>query len=455
MIALNNINLTIQNTVVFSQLTLQLESGVSYLITGNNGIGKTTLLKLIAGKIQPKTGTVSYDFINPTLTWDEKHELRRKYIHYVSTHALHELLNGPDLYYQQRYYTIEDTDPILTVRDFFGARYNKLFELDFPETFNIDHLLNLELPRLSNGQFKKIIILKQLLDSLPKILLLDYPFEGLDLKSRIELKEFLDYLVNRYGIQLVVSDHDHPHLPNTVTQKIELSASHAVVTKHIHREIEPIDFSPPQIVSKATEPVVEMRNLQIRYGSTVIIKNLNWTINRGERWALTGPNGSGKTTLFSLIYADHPMAYSEQVYLFGKRRGTGESIWDIKNRISYLGPEHVHFLDSATSLLPVHNYLDLKKSTKSIIDFFGIDHLLQKRLQHLSNGELQLVLLIALFMSPKELLLLDEPFQFLSPTQKARVNKYLADHIHETSTLVLITHYEEDVANWTSLRKKL
>ncbi|MDZ7647358.1 MAG: ATP-binding cassette domain-containing protein [Cytophagales bacterium] len=84
-------------------------------------------------------------------------------------------------------------------------------------------------------------------------------------------------------------------------------------------------------------------------------------MNRGERWALTGPNGSGKTTLFSLIYADHPMAYSEQVYLFDKRRGTGESIWDVKRRISYLEPEQVHFLDATTSLLTVYEFLNAKR----------------------------------------------------------------------------------------------
>ncbi|MBK7652249.1 MAG: ATP-binding cassette domain-containing protein [Flammeovirgaceae bacterium] len=93
------------------------------MITGKNGIGKTTLLNLLAGKNQPKSGSVIYDFIDYALTWDEKYELRKKNIHYVPTHALHELMSGPDLYYQQRYYTIEETTPIPTVKDFFGERY--------------------------------------------------------------------------------------------------------------------------------------------------------------------------------------------------------------------------------------------------------------------------------------------------------------------------------------------
>ncbi|MEJ0028864.1 MAG: ATP-binding cassette domain-containing protein [Bacteroidota bacterium] len=85
------------------------------------------------------------------------------------------------------------------------------------------------------------------------------------------------------------------------------------------------------------EVVVEIRDLKIQYGDTVILKDFNWTVDRGDRWALVGANGSGKTTLFSVIFADHPLAYSQQVYLFGKRRGTGESIWDVKSRINSHG----------------------------------------------------------------------------------------------------------------------
>jgi ABC-type uncharacterized transport system ATPase subunit len=145
MISLSSVSVSIQSTTIISDLTIQLKSGVSYLITGKNGVGKTTLLNLIAGKIQPKSGLVSYDFIGPNLTWDERHELRKKNVHYVSTYALHELMSGPDLYYQQRYYTIEDSSPVSTVKDFFGERYKKLHEFDFPASFNIDHLLKLEL----------------------------------------------------------------------------------------------------------------------------------------------------------------------------------------------------------------------------------------------------------------------------------------------------------------------
>ncbi len=460
MIRCNNVTVSYQDHSLFHALDLQLQSGVSYLVTGKNGSGKTTLLKLLAGKIQSHKGTVMYDFIDDRLGWDEKFALRKKYIHFVPTHALHELVSSHDLYYQQRYYTIEST-PLPTVRDYLGERLNDLARIQLPDSFQLNHLLDLELTRLSNGQVKKLIILKQLLDSIPYVLILDYPFEGLDVKSRIELRDFLDHLVSVHHIQLIIADHAHPQIPKTITKKIVLQDG--VIA--IEDRADSTSFTSTDVVThakperKESEPVVEMRALKIQYGQKVIIEHLNWKINRGERWALTGKNGSGKTTLFSLIYADHPMAYSEKVFLFGKRRGTGESIWDIKKRISYLGPEQIHFLDYATEQLTVHEYLRKVSANPedltNLINYFHLQALLSSTLRHLSNGQLQLILLVALFLSQKELLLLDEPFQFLDPKRKQLVCDYLETHMDESVTLVLITHYESDVARWTNHRLTL
>ena len=459
MIQLNSVSVFNHNYRVFNSLDLRLESGVSYLIKGSNGVGKTMLLKLIAGKIQPRKGIIKYNFIDDHLNWDEKYELRKKYIHFVPTLALHDLISTPDLFYQQRYYTIEST-PLTTVRDYLGERLNHPNLIQLPSTFQLNHILDLELTHLSNGQLKKLIILKRLLDSIPHFLILDYPFEGLDVESRIELRDFLDHLVSTHQIQLIIADNEHPQLPQSITKTIILDKDRSLIISHTVAEhmsfgIETIPV--PKIME--SETVVELCEVKIKYGDKVILENVNWKINRGERWALTGRNGSGKTTLFSLIYADHPLAYSEKVYLFGKRRGTGESIWDIKKRISYLGPEQFHFLDYTTEQLTVNEYLE-KSSTgtkrlNDLIDFFQLDELLFRKLMHLSNGQLQLILLINLFSSQKELLLLDEPFQFLDPHYKKRVNDYLEMQLEESVTMILITHYANDVERWTNFRMTL
>ena len=88
-----------------------------------------------------------------------------------------------------------------------------------------------------------------------------------------------------------------------------------------------------------TLKVLEAHNINIRYGERTILKDFNLTIREGEHWALKGPNGSGKSTLLSLICADNPQGYACNITLFGRRRGSGESIWDIKKNIGFVSPE--------------------------------------------------------------------------------------------------------------------
>ena len=87
-----------------------------------------------------------------------------------------------------------------------------------------------------------------------------------------------------------------------------------------------------QSVSSSAE-IVRLNNVSLGYDGVQILKNMNWVIHRGEKWQLTGENGTGKSALLSLIYADNPQSYAQDLYLFGKKRGTGESIWDITSRI--------------------------------------------------------------------------------------------------------------------------
>jgi molybdate transport system ATP-binding protein len=207
-----------------------------------------------------------------------------------------------------------------------------------------------------------------------------------------------------------------------------------------------------------TDVVVEIKDLKIQYGDTVILRDFNWRVNRGDRWALVGSNGSGKTTLFSIIFADHPLAYSQQVYLFGKRRGTGESIWQIKERLNYLGPELINYLDANVAQQTAREYLLKDRDSErlsQLIEFFGAQNFIDEPIRRLSSGQLQLALLMNCFMSNKELLLLDEPFQFLAPDVRDRVADYLQQYLSGDTTLILITHYEEDLARWTEKTMKV
>lgn len=447
---------------LFKDLDWTLSANEHWVITGGNGSGKTTLLELLAGVLHPSHGEVSYSFIDGA-SWDERFHQRKEKILYVPAHAIQTFLQGHDLYYQQRYYSIGD-ERIPLVSEIFGADQTHLHDLDFPATLNIDALLMLPINRLSNGQLKKVLILKSLVKQVPRMLLMDYPFEGLDHASRTDLIGFLDHIAVAYGTQIVLADHDH-HLPTVINRRLvlrdfKIDAEEEIINASIeHTAAVVADTAPTPMPD--TPPVVEMRNLSLVYGTRVILQNFNWVIRKGERWALTGRNGTGKTTLFALIYADHPMAYSQPVYLFGKRRGSGESIWDIKNRVNYLGPERITYMNPKSLQQSAYNYIVSQQPgtdvgrLEMLIRFFEVDVWFSRPVKSLSSGQLQLMLLIQYFLSDKELLLLDEPFQFLDPIQKARVNKYLQDYLHQDVTLVLITHYDADIRRWTQQRMNL
>ncbi len=452
MIELKNVTIAKSGKSLFKNLNLTIQDKEHLVIRGKNGSGKTALLELIAGVITPTDGEIHYDFINGE-TWEDRFQQRKKLIHYIACDAALTHIHQHDLFYQQRYYSLGD-EFVPTVHDFLGDDLvAQLHRFDFPASLSIDHLLSLKLTRLSNGQQKRVVILKTLALQMPRLLLLDYPFEALDRQSRRDFAAFLDVLVRHYGVQLILTDHDD-QFPESITHSLLIHDS-KVLRKGLFADKLP-EVTKEKTVDEpiSDEVIVQMKDLTIQYGKTVIIKGLNWSIKKGERWALMGKNGSGKTTLFSLIFADHPLAYSQEVFLFGKRRGSGESIWDIKNRITYLGPEQMSYLDPNDKLFTARQFIlrqtkypNVEKLEK-LIDYFESAAFIDKPLRMLSSGQVQLVFIIQAFIVQKELLLFDEPFRFLDSLQKFRVNEYLQTHLDASTTLVMITHDEHDLAQW-------
>jgi molybdate transport system ATP-binding protein len=192
--------------------------------------------------------------------------------------------------------------------------------LDIPSSLSITHLFDIEVTRLSNGQLKKLLLLKSFSKGVPKLLLLDYPFEGLDYESREDLCQFIDFICVKYNIQVIIADNHH-HLPSVVRQKL-------ILHKFQIKGIEQFDATStreikirPDVIKPRTikeNEVLRIENLHLSYGDREIFKDFNWTVCKGDRWVLIGRNGVGKTTLFSMIFADHPMAYTQKLYLFGR-----------------------------------------------------------------------------------------------------------------------------------------
>lgn len=456
MVEFRNVAVTKFGAKLFDNFSFKIETDQHWVIQGPNGSGKTLLLQMIAGALHASHGEILHSFLTAT-EWDDRYRERLEKIHFIPTQSLQSHLTGyPGLFYQQRYYSIDDST-LPTVRELFAEMAPELRRLTFSERFNILPLMELPVTRLSNGQLKKVVILRQLVKAIPRLLIMDYPYDGLDAESRLDLNAFIDDIAQHFGVQIILTAHDE-NLPRSINRRLSLRRFQIERMENYSRQAGRPPFSTN--IRPTGEAVVEMQDLTIEYAGKKIISNLNWRINKGERWALTGRNGSGKTTLFSLIYADHPMAYSQKVFLFGKRRGSGESIWDIKKRINYFGPEQIHFLEPGVKRFSARRYIGMQShenidQLEELIAFFDTASYIDLPMFNLSSGQLQLVLLINMFLDNRELLLLDEPFQFLDPVNHARVNQYLHQFLDSETTLVLITHDEKDVAQWTALRKRL
>jgi len=204
---------------------------------------------------------------------------------------------------------------------------------------------------------------------------------------------------------------------------------------------------------------VRMQRVNIEYGEKRVLHDLNWEVRQGEKWSVSGPNGAGKSTLLSLITADHPQAYANEIFLFDRRRGTGESIWDIKKRIGYVSPElHLYFESSSTAFQAVASGLfdtiglfrRLSMEQEELVlrwmKVLGLESVGEKILSRLSTGEQRMVLLARALVKNPPLLILDEPCQGLDEAHTAFF-RYLIDWYcgQYNTTLIYVSHFEAEV----------
>lgn len=311
--------------------------------------------------------------------------------------------------------------------------------------FSMEPLLDKPLVTLSSGELRKYQLTKALLGG-PKVLVVDNPYIGLDPRTRGLLTDLLTALAGTMTVVLVLSR--PAEIPPFITHVIP-------VKDGLPGEKRPLDEYLDAVLPPA---VVRLRKVTIRYGERVILKELDWTVRQGEHWALTGSNGSGKSTLLSLICADNPQAYAHDIELFGRPRGSGESIWDIKRNIGFVSPElHRAFRMDAPALdIVTSGYFDTEGLYRHASDAqragalrwmkeFRIDHLSDQPFLRLSSGDQRLCLLARAFVKDPPLYILDEPLQGLDEDHRRHV-KTLLDRFCGApgKTLVMVTHYPEE-----------
>ena len=378
-----------------------------------------------------------------------------------------------NLYYQQRWNS-QDLEITPLVRDLLPVIHDSHLTERLYSLFGVEEMLDKHIVLLSSGEMRKFQIVKTLLTN-PRILIMDNPFIGLDADTRILLKDLFSQLISQFSLQLVLVVSKPNDIPDFITHVIPVEdltcckkttrgeflsicqqgTSFILSNEKVQRIL---DLENENEKLDADE-IVNLDKVSIRYGNRCILNNLDWTIKKGEKWALSGENGAGKSTLLSLICADNPQSYTCNITLFGKKRGTGESIWDIKKRIGYVSPEmfrsylkNLPVIDIVASGLfdTVGLYRRPKPEQLSVcewwLDIFGISNLKDRNFLQLSSGEQRLVLLTRAFVKDPDLLILDEPLHGLDNYHCRLVKDIIEAFCRRTDkTLIMVTHYQEEL----------
>ena len=327
--------------------------------------------------------------------------------------------------------------------------------------FHMDEFLDKYIITLSSGELRKFQLTKTLFSN-PQLLIMDNPFIGLDAETRDQLRDLLKQLAEERDMEIMLVMSKTDDIPDYVTDIKYFSEPEEIPAHVLPKEKREAILSLPYTDDDYDcQHVIDMKKVTIRYGERTILKDLDWTVKNGERWALSGQNGSGKSTLLSLVCADNPQSYACDITLFDRPRGSGESIWDIKKHIGYVSPEmHRSYkrnlpairivasgLMDSIGLYAVPNAQDYDKC-RWWLDMFGIGHLADKPFLQLSSGEQRLVITARAFVKDPQLLILDEPLHGLDLW-----NRRLTKDIIETfcqrrgKTMIMVTHYQEELPN--------
>lgn len=481
-------------------------------IVGPNGGGKSCLLDLITGKNLLMEGRVEYDF-------GEAHDTS-VYGNVVQLTFEDALGSVEKPYYFQQRFNSQDRDESPLVSTVLkralasgkvsatglsadeareaghglteeearaaGAEDDAEFLANpLLDTFMMRPLLQKRMVLLSSGEMRRYQLFKYLIKR-PKVLIVDNPFIGLDAPMRDQLSSFFQALVDSKEVQIIMVQSMLDSIPEYMTHVVKVEDMTVGVKQtrdeylaglqdfkqspksHLSAELKQQILDLPVLPvanltadGSVTDEIISIRDLSLPLPDTdrVLYNGLNWVVRRGNKWALQGRNGAGKSTLLSLICADHPAAYACDISLFGRRRGTGESIWEIKKYIGFVSPEfHRAYKENRPAIDIVasglHDSVGLYKRPRpeqvDVCRFwmkaFGIEHLENRLFLTLSAGEQRLCLLARAFVKDPALLILDEPLHGLDTYRRNLVRDVIATFCQRPDkTLIMVTHYVEEL----------
>ena len=470
-ISLANVSNRLWDKQVLKNITWSTKFGQSWAILGPNGAGKSILIKIILGQL-PYCGTI------------KRHEKIANFDKITCVSFEEQKLIAIQEEKKDRYEDFSGKEEnLLTGREIMDPENSNPQKLQIiAKQLSLVSILKKPFRYFSNGEVRKTLIVKALLGK-PELIILDEPFDGLDASSVKWLKKTISTLINNGQTIWIVShrfDEIVPEISNILCLKsgkvFDQGLRHKILTPEAMQRLykddkleldlkntkyknseEPTPISPSYKKQKSNQ-IINMVNVNIIYEGRKVLDSFNWTVRSGENWKIVGPNGAGKSTILSLISGDNLQAYSNEIYLFGVRRGSGESIWDIKKRVGLVSSEFQLLYRESIQVIKVvlSGFFDsigyYNKSSKKqrieaskCLDLLGINDLAKHNFTRLSFGQQRLILIARAMVKSPSLLILDEPCQGLDFYNRNLILEIIDKIAKNSNTQILyVTHSPTD-----------
>jgi len=441
---------------------LNLTKGQSLLVVGDNASGKSVLAQILSGAISDYQGEIDFHVTVESLSF----ELEAQTLAFDRKNDDSEFTQGGVDLGRTAKQVILQLDKDQEAHD--SAQFDTLMHL-----LAINDLLTKPFKVLSTGETRKVLLARALMTS-PQLLILDEPYAGLDIASQAHLTLVLEQLMAQ-GTSIILFDFYHSTLPASIDKLVYLQAGSIVLSGERQEVINSprwkaltsTHYSLPHHLPDCLNyqhladdcPLVEMKHVSVSFNEKTVFSDLNWCFMRGQHWRIKGPNGCGKSTLLAMISGDSTKAYGKNIHLFGVKRGSGESIWDIKRHYGMVSAQlHRDYRASTTLLETVLSgffdsiglYDRVEKSqiniAKEWLVLLGLSEKENGAFSQLSYGEQRLALIARAVVKLPMVLILDEPCQGLDNKNRAKVLA-LVDYIasHSKTNILFVSHDVRDV----------